>query len=503
MHAKTPTYTLPALSAVAAAVLLGACGGSSSSPDTGAANPRLEAQAVDGYLVDSKVFCDDTESGRTGLAGRFDCPLNTDLFTIQGGKDVGFDQESRTGMQFVGKLKSPGSLAFVTPLSTIAVDMSVGADGTFDETKFQASVEQIAQVVGESGLNLNEDPSQVMQLVRLNAKINTFIAEFGDTTDNYATATKVFAEVLATAASNGSSYNLIDDVSVIVEQVNARLVQIDPSLGKSEADRAALVAKVQSANAAINAARSPEGVAEVVTEIEPPAPVLTIDRDEAIVSHSTTMGSGMTDITLGGFESSAQVGASITGGSGSFNAYGTVVTGDTDRLEIGQSAFDVGSSLSAATVSLGFELMATEEGDTRYFSVVTSDAMVTTNADTDSMMLTMEAGSELTVRAVDTDGTATDTTVTLENDYEFASENSGINVSFWDIDEQLEDEGFGDVTEEPGNFRLTAVVGDLRVAQRDQGEVSPASSYTVEAGMSSVSGVGFQGYITLLPPAAP
>lgn len=501
MPVKTLKHSLPALSAVAVAVLLGACDSASSGPDSGAAEPRLSAQAVDGYLVESQVLCDDEENGKTGLAGRFDCPLETEIFTVRGGMDVGFDVNARTGELFVGALKAPATLAHVTPLSTLAVDMSTGANGRFDVAAFGASVRQIATVLGQSDLDLGADPATTMQLVRLNAQINKLVAEFGSTADDYALATATLGEVLAKAAADGDTYDLVESVGAIAELLNAGLV-VKGKSGKTEAELAALVDKVQIANRAIGTATSPDAVTAVVVATQAPAPVLTIDRDTAFVRYSTTADTSLESITLASFESDSQSGPTqITLDGSVFDAYDTVLTGDTDRLEIGTDAFDVVSSLSGTTVTLGFELEATGATDSRYFSVVTSDATITTNAQSDAMTLSIDAGSTLNVRSIDEVGTIKSTTVTLDKSYTFASENEGINVSFWDIDEQLDEEGFGNVTDEAGNFRLTAVIGDLRIGESEQGTVSPARAYTVTAGNASVSGAGFRGYVTFVPPA--
>lgn len=497
----TLKHSLPALSAVAVAVLLGACDGSSSSPSSGAAEPGLSAQAVDGYLFESQVLCDDEPNGMTGLAGRFTCPLETELFAVSGGMDVGFDVEARAGELFVGRLKGPATLVYVTPLSTLAVDMSTGSDGRFDAAAFEASVLNIAAVLGQSGLDLGADPATTMQLVKLNAQINTLVAEFGGSAENYALATATLGEVIAQAAAESKQYDLVDSVVAIAALLDAGL-QTKGLPGKTDAELAALVEKVQVANRQIGNASDPDDVTAVVVATRPPAPVLTIDRDTALVRYSTTADTALESITLADFESDVQSGPTQMMLDGSeFDAYDTILTGDTDRLEIGADAFDVVSSLSGTTITLGFELDATEASDSRYFSVVTSDAVLTTNAQTDAMTLSIDAGSTLTVRSVDEIGTVKTTTVTLDESYTFASENEGVNVSFWDIDEQLDEEGFGNVTDEAGNFRLTAVIGDLRIGESEQGTVSPARTYTVAAGNASVSGAGFRGYVTFVPPA--
>ena len=153
MSRLTTRRLLPALSAVAVAVSLAACDGSSSSSSS-----ALQSQAIDGYIVGGTVMCDGDESGATGAMGRLTCADGTVLVKVRGGNDVGFNDDPSDDKPFVGQLLAPADLGYVTPLSTVAVEMSGGEDG-FDASSFGGSVMTLGEVLGFDGLDLGADPA--------------------------------------------------------------------------------------------------------------------------------------------------------------------------------------------------------------------------------------------------------------------------------------------------------------------------------------------------------
>ena len=471
------------LGAVATAVLLAGCGGSSSS---GSSEPALRAQAVDGYLVGSSVYCDDVGNGGTGLAGRFTCPAGTDVFRIVGGSDVGFEEEAEAadGTLFVGELKAPSSLDWVTPLSTIAFEIA-SEDGDFDRSLFDGAVDTLAAALGQSNLDLNADATTTQQLRVLNAQLNELISAFADTGEDYATVGRNFGALIRESARGQGSVGFdLEEVATVATALNARLAANAPGLRKDNESLGEAISRVQEVNRAVGGggARPPAAASA--------PPVVRIDRDEAVVEFSA--GGAVTPITLESFESDALV--VDAAGEG---AYATVVDAYSDYLAIGRSAFDVRRALNDRKVSLGFELDAVEDDDRRVIAVTTSEARLTARPASEEMTLTLPAGSELNVRSVSAVGTTTDTAILLNDDYVFSSANGGIELSFWRIDERLREEGFGDIVATSGNYRLTAVIGGVRVGEVDDGVPVPASQYTVDTDGEVVTGTGFQGYVTL------
>jgi|GEM_PF-1111039 len=476
---------------IAAAILLSACGGSSSSDSS----PALEAQAIDGYLVGSSVFCDVVENGGTAAAGRFSCPAGTKLFRIVGGADVGLDETATSGgIPFIGELKAPSNLAWVTPLSTIAVELSSSEDGTYDPARFDAAVDSLAAALGQSGIDLSADASETTQLLQLNGQISQMLSAFVDTDADYAETGRIFASLVADSTADGTVFSLTDGVGELVTRLNTRLADNGSNLAKNNAELGAVIDRVQSANIAIASAARPDPVTVGGATTPPLVPVVTIDREESFVTISSGDDNASEQVTLEDFEDDQR--SAATGGQGA--RYTTVLTDGIDYLSIGRSAFDVERALTRETVSLGFELVATDDNDPRSIAVTTSEARLTTTPRTDDMTMTLPEGSDLNVRSVDMAGTMTETTIRLATDHEFSSANEGIEISFWRIDERLEDEGFGDIVARDGNYRMTAVIGGVRIGESDNDVVTAATQRTVSTGDQVVTGSGFAGYVTFL-----
>ena len=480
MHMLLPHQRLFTPGAITLALLVGACGGS----DGGGTPDVLTAQAVDGYIVGAQVYCDDVKSGGTTAAGRFSCLVGTDLFRIAGGADVGFDEtKTEGGTPFVGELKGPGTLAFVTPLSTIAVEMATAEDGSFDASLFDRSVASLAAALGQSDLDLDADPAATTQLRQLNAQINQVLAAFAATDEDYVSVGRVFARMVSEAAASGASLSLTDGVGELIGGINTRLMALAPDLVKNNADLGQTISRVQASNLEIAGSDRPDQVPGTGTAV-PFAPVLTIERDETLV---TLQGAESSSVSLASFEDD-----DIDGAGG---AYSTVISDYTDYVSIGDDAFDVDRRLDGKPVSLGFRLDATGD-DRRDIAVTTSEARLSTDPVDDGMILTLPAGSALSIRSTDAAGTMTDSVIRLGGEHVFSSRNGGIEISFWRIDERLEDEGFGDIVATGGDYRLTAVIGGVKIGESENRVVTPATQRRVETDGEVVTGSGFEGYVT-------
>ena len=80
------------------------------------------SQAIDGYIVGADVYCDEQRNGQTLAAGWLTCASDTDLITVEGGRDVGFNAAATTGgAAFYGQLQGPGGAPYITPLTTICL----------------------------------------------------------------------------------------------------------------------------------------------------------------------------------------------------------------------------------------------------------------------------------------------------------------------------------------------------------------------------------------------
>ena len=72
---------------------------------------------------------------------------------------------------------------------------------------------------------------------------------------------------------------------------------------------------------------------------------------------------------------------------------------DTDLILVGRDAFEVNASLDGKRIALGFRMVAALDADRRFLAVATEDAMLTTDARTDQMVLALPAGSDRLRRA--------------------------------------------------------------------------------------------------------
>ncbi len=204
---------------VLALLVLGAC--SSSSDRT------LDSQAIDGYIVKGAVFCDEESSGITAIEGRLSCPKNTVLVTVSGGWDVGFDSTAETSnVVFVGELRAPASLGYVTPLSTVAVQMASTTEGGYQADLWDQKVRALGMALGDDALDLTKDPSDIVNsqsLIRFNAQIHQIISTFARSEMEYASAIAAFATVVSKNAQEGTTVGLQDNLAETLAAINEAL----------------------------------------------------------------------------------------------------------------------------------------------------------------------------------------------------------------------------------------------------------------------------------------
>ena len=478
--------------------MLAACGSGGSSSSS--AEPALEAQAVDGYIVGASVFCDGVPSGGTAAGGLFVCPLGTVLASISGGEDVGFDPTATSGgLPFVGELVAPPSLGWVTPLSTIAVAMASDGDD-YDGARLAESIDALAAALGQSTLDLSVDPTATSQLYRLNAQVHQLVGAFAATEDDYRETTRALAAFVRGAADEGRAYSLGNGAGEFVGALNADFAARGSRLALDADVLAERIARLQEVNGEIERAERPDLVFGAAMAAPVAGQALTLERDAAVVGYegvSLDSKVSLDDFASADLQGSVPV-VSADGSMTSMGTHRTVVDGS-GTLFLYDDAFGVDRTLRDQRVSLGFELVATGE-DAREIAVTTSDARVSAvRGDSESVTITLPAGSALRVRHVADDETVTTATIVLARDHAFLAENGHIDLSFWRIDRELERRGFGDLTARAGNYRMTVAIGGLRVNERDGGTTRRATVRRVDSGDEVVSGSGIRGYVTILP----
>ncbi len=460
-----------------------ACGSSSTSQQEN----TKSAQAIDGYIVGATVYCDDIEHGGTGAAGRLVCPSETQLIRIRGGSDVGFDEKATSGpTAFVGELSAPGTLDFVTPLSSVAVALS-DESGMFESGRFNESVQLLAKSLGLSSLDLNSDASKTLQVIKLNAQIHQIISGFSSTADDYVAVTKEFAALVRSNVEAQTQLSLANNVPDTLSALNARLEINRADLALGEVQLNELSSEILSVNTEIEAATDIDRVALAAAIGVTPQSAVSINRDIApVIFYSYWYGSQR--YTLKQYELDTLF-------NGSY-----IAKLDTrySHIYFGSYAFSVNKTLKNVKVGIGFEFEATMPGDTRKLSVTTTDALLSmTEGVPQSMQITFPENTIFHARSIDADGTISNATFQVEVGRIFSSINGSVGVSLDDLGDELRKRGHKDITHSSGNYKVTLVISGIKVNMTDSDKEFRASTYTVNSGKGMVSGPGFQGYVTV------
>lgn len=468
--------------ALLASLMLAACGGSGDDDAS-----LVSMQAIDGYLVGASVYCDAEPYGGTTAAGRLICPAGTRLVRVENGSDVGFDPDATTGgTPFTGSLVAPTTLSQVTPLSTLAVEMASDENG-FDPARFDDGVRSLAVALGQSSLDLSADAATVMQIVRLNAQMHQIASAFGPTTDDYRRATATIADVLVEGSVEGIAFDPADDATALLTRVNDRLMAEGSDAALSNEALARRVEQVGALNHAIADAGSPEPVSVLSADASEPRGAMTIDRSETAL-RIFTRPNLYSDVTLGDFENPEQLAG----------RHRTVISRGLEGLALGNHAFEINEDLDDERVEIGLELRSTLPGDRRVLSFTARDVRVSARAgDPSSLSLTLPEEAAVHARGVAENGVETRAVVRRSTRRVFRAENGSLSVSFDDIDEALREEGFDEITERSGNYRVTLAIAGMRIDERDGGVRFWPDLQTVDNGDDVVTGMGFVGYLTI------
>ncbi|MFK7889232.1 MAG: hypothetical protein AB8B63_00330 [Granulosicoccus sp.] len=462
-------------------LVLNACSSSSSKSSP----PDLTAQAVDGYIVNATVFCDGVDSGTTtGLAGVMSCPAGTDLFGVSGGIDVGFNElEDEDGVLFLGTLSAPTSLEYVTPVSTILVELAKDESGVFDPAQLETAEQTLEAALG-SDIDLNADASTDLDSIKLNAQLQEVMESFVDSTDDYSKVVDAFAKSITNAASTAETIDLVNAVDELLVSMNTELVSIDQNLAKDSSELDALVASIAATNFQISRAQGSSGVTQAAKQPAGSGQVLTINRDTVEVTFGTANGQGSSH-DLMEFESDAR---------DSDNKYSVLASHLVDSIGFNRAAVSVNSTVSKQPIELGFELDATEAGDTRKLSVTTSALLSMNQGDNASIDVDVPAGSVMNVTATDSDGTRVDASFKVSSERSFSSSNGFVSINLTDIEKRLADNDITGFLDRSGNYQVTMVVGGVRIAETVENVSVLLSPFTVSTTAKTVSGTGFRGY---------
>ena len=287
MSTKTGILKTTGSAALVAAIAL-SLGCSSSSSDS--SDSSLGQQAIDGYIVGGAVTCDGEANGTTKAAGRYSCPPGTKLASVTGGSDVGFDPAKTSGgIAFTGVLTGPADAKFVTPISTLAVEMAK-VDGKYDPTKLEGALATIKTALGLSTLSLDSNPATDAATVRLNAQVHQIVSGLTVSTEDYSKVMSSFGALLKEKSAAGKTLNVSGDLKETLTALNNQVARTFPSLSVDPADLKDIIPAIQTANNAIQQAETPEAAATAVSHQDSSRKdyAIAIDKYLAPVVFTTT-----------------------------------------------------------------------------------------------------------------------------------------------------------------------------------------------------------------------
>ena len=443
------------------------------------------SQAIDGFIVNGAVYCDGERNGRTEAAGRFDCPVSTNVSQVRGGTDVGFDETATSGgIPFAGELKGPAGTPFVTPLSTLATNIAT-TNGVFDSSQYEGAVDTLAESLDLVNLDLSVSPIDDVRIAKAGAKINQLIVNFSDSTDEYS----VVAQQLSNAIAADVPLSLTADTSSIVSALNERLVVAAPELSVSASRQAAIAQALEETNAAIDQSASAREIGDIIEEENGGAPfVFTIDRSAPLVRFGDPADQSTPFFSLGEFENSSL---------GPFG-YTVVNRADSQIVEFATTAFDVSQSVTNAEVDLAIEFTSTDLNDERHISIIMYGASLSmTEGFSDSVQISVPDDALLFAQAMDEAGVVTNITTSAGDDYFATNANGNFSFAFSTLNSELADRGYHNFTQESGNYEVTMVISGLGFGIKDSAtSVTDPSVYSISTATRTVSGNGLNGFFT-------
>ena len=479
--------------ALAASIIALAAGCSSS--NSGSSDSNIYQQAIDGYIVGAEVVCDGTATGKTtGAAGRYACPEGSILAVISGGSDVGFDENKTSGgVAFTGVLSGPTSAAYVTPISTLAVELAKDADGNYDPAKLADALETVKKALGLTSLDLDTNPASDITMAKVNAQVHQIVGSLASTNEDYKKVMASFAEVVKTKAQAGAVVKLSGDLSETLSALNEAVGRTAPGAKVKPSDLNDIIKTVQDTNNGIQNATDPQDAANkagMATNARKDF-VIAIDKYKGPVIFSDAGGNTFTYTTIQ-YETDTKT-------NGKYTAQ---LTRGIKRISYDPSAIRVGKTVSDVPVSVGIEIKSMD--DNRILSVIgTGLKLSATKGDPTSIKFTVPAGSYWSFHGVTGTGKQVDT-AKLKNDTRiFDASNNGININFDKISEAITNRGYPDLTKSEGNFKVTLIINGIRVNRISGDEpnrnIFPAFPYDVTVDeYHTLRGPGFQGYVTVL-----
>jgi len=361
-----------------------------------------------------------------------------------------------------------------------------GNAAEFDPENFAQAQQDLGIALGVGEIDFNLDPSTDLETIKLNAQLHQVLAGMADTPDAYGDVTEAFADVIRNAVASGETISLTDNVGETIRNINIELVASGSTFQIDEDRLEELGSEVAAINTNIAGATEPDLVAAQATQLGYVNAALTINRDTLGVSLQSS--TGTVSPTLSDFESSE-----LTDG-----AYKVKTSLGLNAVSFETTAFLAQKNLSDLTVSLGFEIVSTTAGDQRKLVLTTEDGRLSmTEGDSSSIAFSFPEGSIMNLLGIDATGTSTEASIISSNQRVFSTDGGGFAVNLSAIRNNLEDEGLSDILDSAGNYKVTVVIGGLKVNESSSGVVTKLEALDVSIDDDrSVSGIGVQGYVT-------
>ena len=453
----------------------------------------LRSQAVDGYIVGGDVYCDDQINGQTIAAGWLTCAAGTTLISVEGGSDVGFDATATTGgIAFHGKLQGPGDAPYITPLTTVAVELS-SRNGFFDRNLYDGSVSNLGLRLGIPDLDLTRNPATDLTLARANAQLNALAVQFATNVGDYETAMEAITEIIRL----NQFVDLTDSVTNI-SAINEVLLITAPHLALSPEVQTDITAEVDAIISGIATAESIEQIDAVIEVTEQPA-AFSISRTEPLISYE-----GFTGRNYRGFEFTYYTLHEFQQSTVRDGSYLTRfdVEGHQRKLFFHSDAFIVNRSLQNAEINVAVDVQSTQ--DDRRLSVTLRGVQLSMiSNDSRSVDMQVPEGTVMHATYVEENGVVTNVSNIAESDLIASLGNGYTSVDLSAVEDALQNHGYANFLKEFGDYRVTVVLDGINFDLVDYDLSGNAirttpSLYTVNTAADQITGLGIQGYLSLV-----
>ncbi|MGF1545953.1 MAG: hypothetical protein ACFCUG_01335 [Thiotrichales bacterium] len=461
----------------------------------------LSGQAVDGFIVNGAIFCDNSANGKTKAAGHYTCPTGSKLVKIRGGVDVGFDEnKTSSDLSFDGELVGPGSAKYITPLTTLAVELAGGEDN-FDESAIPAALEKLKAVFGLSQLTLDDNPATNPALARINAQISQIISDFSWTADDYRKVMRSMSKLVAERYASSRQIDIAggDAFDQDMRELNGKIGEDYQELFLSDATELNnRINRLKNLSKNIEDTTDVKDIDKTVVESDPQPKYVFAVRESWGVLRVRAEDKSMPIYKITEFENDQ---------TDTQGRYLTQVSRGIQGVAYDPQAFDVEKSISEQAVSIGISVKSTTPGDFRRIDAVADGVLLTTHkGDAANVQVYAPAGLEWHFKGVKSDGTTQLATIENEEANLFNSIDEirpqSMRVNFDSVSKWLDDRGFMDITQETGNFEMTMVISGIKFARLVGSEETPArpESFTVSVDEDrTVTGPGLKGYVTVTP----